>query len=177
MSEWVSIGKTNYLLTQPWTPIQTEAVTIPNAKKYISAASEGGFTVLAATSIASQKGDVFKSGTRKGEERPLKEIRHTWLSASAVTGSRTVAAFLVHFEETSFAEAKIWDFAGWPMILSDGDTWISPHPRWVTTMVDFEEWLGEMCPSFTPKKRPAPRANKQDPTSFEALTEMEYWQA
>lgn len=114
MSEWVEVGKKKYLITQPATPIELGTIKVASAKKYITAAQGGGFTVNASVSIASEKGDMFASGPRAGQERPEKSVTHLWISASALAGTRTVAAFLLHFRDGRWGEAKVWDVAGWP---------------------------------------------------------------
>lgn len=199
-SEW------KFTLTQPWTPIELDSITSPSAKKYITAATEGGFVVNAAISRTFEEGETFKSGANAGAKRADKDIEHLWISASARAGNRTVAAFLLHFQNGRMFESKVWDVAGYPIELgadytigpqrqarlgltkqqaeeraaeadalyNTGEMWICHQPRWLTTALDFEEWLGDLCPNFVPKKRPVPRAKKQDNASFEALLEKEY---
>lgn len=209
MSEWVTVGKKNYLLTQPWTPIDLDEVKVSSAKKYIAAAQEGGFTVNAAVSRATEKGDEYKTGPHKGQERPASDYTHLWISASALVGTRTVAAFLLHFQEGRWGEAKVWDSAGWPTELradyeigvhernrlglteqdaaeraanldakyNTGETWINHSPRWLATALDFEEWLADLVPTFTAKKRPErkPKQEEVDP-GLELIRTGDYWQ-
>lgn len=198
MTEWTEVGKKKYLITQPATPIELETIKIASAKKYIAAAQGGGFMVNASVSIASEKGDVFKSGARAGQERDEKSITHLWVSASALVGTRTVAAFLLHFMDGRWSEAKVWDSAGWPTearadysvnVLeakrlglteeeaqergdrldaqyNTGETYINHQARWLATALEFEEWLGDLVPSFTPKARPIKKTRATTASNF-----------
>jgi hypothetical protein len=179
VSEWTWETPTKKLkITQRNEPIELDSPEVAassSAKKYIVAAQQGGFTVNASTSTTFEQGAEYKSGANAGTRRPDREVRHLWISGSALVGRVTAALFLLHYENGKFTEAKLWDRAGSPMQLSDGEFWVNPSPRWVTTALDWEEWLGDLVPSFVPKKRPAPRAKKEDNASLEALLEQETW--
>lgn len=52
---------------------------------------------------------------------------------------------------------------------NDGEFWVNHRPRFIKPAIDFEEWLADLVPSFTPKKRPEKKPTQAEATVSDLL--------
>lgn len=167
------------IVVRPGATVDPASITRASPKKLIKAALAAGFEVFAAESETLKPGLPFKSGSRLGEKRPDKAETHLIVNGRL----RGLAAFSATYLGGSFKGAFVWDTAGWPTELyfdyaptaekkkdigeaaalrqsaildatyNDGEFFVNTGKRLVTTATDFEEWLADVMPGFTPRKK------------------------
>lgn len=160
---------TDIQITEPYREILIDEVSAAKPKAIIKHTIAAGFDVTAATSRTFKRGAVIKSGAKAGQRWADKDITNLFLTG-VVPGAAAFHIWYSGAKGSSFESAKLWDRAGWPIELSDGEWWTNPAPRLVESVYELELWLSDMTTYPAPKER-----KKKEPAGFAELVEAGEW--